>query len=92
MYDSRNESTSNLKPLQHSDANGIIVHPCKFNIIITFRKAPFPYQHVIGIILLFIIIIISLSIGKVAQKVLSLYKVITHYYCNLKSSRDNKGS
>ena len=27
VYDSRNKSTSNLEPLQHSDPNGIIVHP-----------------------------------------------------------------
>ena len=28
-YDSRNTSTSNLEHLQHFNANGIIVHPCK---------------------------------------------------------------
>ena len=43
VYDSRNTSTSNLEPLQHSDPNGIIVHPCKLLIIIhdcyTLRKA-----------------------------------------------------
>ena len=27
VYDSRNKPTSNLEPLQHSDPNGIIVHP-----------------------------------------------------------------
>ena len=43
VYDSRNKSTSNLEPLQHSDANGIIVHPSKLLIIAhdfyTLRKA-----------------------------------------------------
>ena len=43
MYHSRNKSTSNLEPLQHSDANGIIVHPSKLLIIVhdcyTLRKA-----------------------------------------------------
>ena len=43
LYDSRNKSTSNLDPLQHSDPNGIIVHPCKLLIIVhdcyTLRKA-----------------------------------------------------
>ena len=43
VYDSRNKSTSNLEPLQHSDANGIIVHPSKLLIIVhdcyTLRKA-----------------------------------------------------
>ena len=34
MYNSRNNSTSNLDPLQHSDANGIIVHPSKLLIIV----------------------------------------------------------
>ena len=34
LYDSRNKSTSNLEPLQHSDANGIIVHPSKVLIIV----------------------------------------------------------
>ena len=32
VYDSRNKSTSNLENLQHSDAHGIIVHPCKLLI------------------------------------------------------------
>ena len=27
LYDSRNKSTCNLEPLQHSEPNGIIVHP-----------------------------------------------------------------
>ena len=34
VYYSRNKSTSNLEPLQHSDANGIIVHPSKLLIIV----------------------------------------------------------
>ena len=34
VYDSRNKSTSNMEHLQHSDANGIIVHPSKKLIII----------------------------------------------------------
>ena len=33
-YDSRNTSTTNLEHLQHFDANGIIVHPCKLLIIV----------------------------------------------------------
>ena len=33
-YDSRNTSTSNLEHLQHFDANGIIVYPCKLLIIV----------------------------------------------------------
>ena len=43
VYDSSNKSTSNLEPLQHSDANDIIVHPSKLSIIVhdcyTLRKA-----------------------------------------------------
>ena len=43
VYDARNKSTSNLEPLQHSVANGIIVHPSKPLIIVhdcyTLRKA-----------------------------------------------------
>ena len=43
VYDTRNKSTSNLEPLPHSDANGIIVQPCKLLIIVhdsyTLRKA-----------------------------------------------------
>ena len=43
LYDSRNKSTSNLEHFQHSDANGIIVHPSKLLIIVhdryTLRKA-----------------------------------------------------
>ena len=43
VYDSRNKSTSNLELLQHSDANGIVVHPCKLLITVldfyTLRKA-----------------------------------------------------
>ena len=43
VYDSRNKSTSHLEPLQHSDANGVIVHPSKLLIIVhdcyTLRKA-----------------------------------------------------
>ena len=42
VYTSWNKSTSKLEALQHSDANGIIVHPCKLLIIIhdccTLRK------------------------------------------------------
>ena len=42
VYDSRNKSTSNMQPLQHSDANAIIVHPYKLLIIVndcyTLRK------------------------------------------------------
>ena len=42
VYDSTNKSTSNLEPLQHSDVDGIIVHPCKLLIIVhdcyTLRK------------------------------------------------------
>ena len=42
MYDSKNKFTSNLEHLQHFDANGIIVHPCKLLIIVhdcyTLRK------------------------------------------------------
>ena len=34
VYDYRTKSTSNFKRLQHSDANGIIVHPCKLLIIV----------------------------------------------------------
>ena len=36
VYDSRNKSTGNLEPLQHSDPNGIIVHPCKLLIIVNY--------------------------------------------------------
>ena len=43
VYDSRNNSTSNLEPLQHFVANGIIVHPSKLLIIVhdcyTLKKA-----------------------------------------------------
>ena len=43
VYDSTTKSTNNLEPLQHSDANYIIVHPCKLLIIVhdynTLRKA-----------------------------------------------------
>ena len=43
VYISRNKSTSNLEPLQHSDLNGIIVHARKLLIIVhdccTLRKA-----------------------------------------------------
>ena len=43
VYDTRNKSTSNLKPLQHSDVNGIIVQPSKLLILVhdcyTLRKA-----------------------------------------------------
>ena len=43
VYDSRNKSTNNLVPLQHSDANGIIIHPSKLLIIVydcyTLRNA-----------------------------------------------------
>ena len=43
LYDSRNKSTSNLEPLQHSDTNDIIVHPFKLLTIVhdcyTLRKA-----------------------------------------------------
>ena len=46
VYDSRNKSTSNLEPLQHSDANDIIVHPSTLLIIVhdcfTLRKALIP--------------------------------------------------
>ena len=46
VYDSRNKSTSNLEPLQHSDANVIIVHPSTLLIIVhdcyTLRKASIP--------------------------------------------------
>ena len=42
VYNSSNKSTSNLETLQHSDANGIIVHPSKLLIIVhdcyTLRK------------------------------------------------------
>ena len=34
VYNSRNKSTSHLEPLQHSDANSIIVHPSKPLIIV----------------------------------------------------------
>ena len=34
VYLSRNKSTSNLEVLQHSDVNGIIVHPSKLLIIV----------------------------------------------------------
>ena len=43
VYGYRNKSTSNLEPQQHSDANGIFVHPSKLLIIVhhcyTLRKA-----------------------------------------------------
>ena len=43
LYDSRNKPTCNLEPLQHSNTNGIIVHPSKLLIIVhdcyTLRKA-----------------------------------------------------
>ena len=43
VYNCINKSTSNMEPLQDSDANGIIVHPCKLLIIVhdcyTLRKA-----------------------------------------------------
>ena len=43
VYDSRNKSTCNLEPLQHSDPNGIIVQPSQLLIIdhdcYTLRKA-----------------------------------------------------
>ena len=42
-YNSTNKVTSNLEHLQHADANGIIVHPSKWLIIVhdfyTLRKA-----------------------------------------------------
>ena len=34
LCDSKNKATTNLEHLQHFDANGIIVHPCKLLIIV----------------------------------------------------------
>ena len=54
MYNTKNKSTSNLEYLQHSDANGIIVHPCKvLNIVHDFYVLREPLIAIIAIIQIF---------------------------------------